>query len=103
MAATRYSPDGRYLLMAADSTVALYQATNNQLVGHYIGHWAAITALAVSDGTQLVASGDAQGQIHVWSTDNQQSADPVRPGENAVRSLALSPCRPMAVGGFSGG
>ena len=100
--ATRYSPDGRYLLTAADSTVALYQATNNQLVGHYIGHRAAITALAVSDGTQLVASGDAQGQIHVWSTDNQQSADPVRPGENAVRSLALSPDGRWLLAAFQG-
>lgn len=89
--ATRYSPDGRYLLTAADSTVALYQATNNQLVGRYTGHRAAITALAVSTGTQLVASGDAQGQIQVWSTHNQQSADPVRP-------CAASPCRRMAGG-----
>ena len=89
--ATQYSADGRYLLTAADSMVALFQATNNQLVGHYTGHRSALTALAVGNATGLVTSGDDQGQIHVWSAHNQQSADPVRPGATAVRSLALSP------------
>ncbi len=100
--ATRYSQDGRYLLTAADSTVAIYQVTNHQLVGHYTGHRAAIMALAVSNGTRLVASGDVQGQIHVWSTDDQQSADPVRPGEAAVRSLALSPDGRWLVAAYEG-
>ncbi len=66
-----FSPDSRLLAMGyADTTVVVWDMESYTEAAILTGHEEWITALAFSDDSSLLATGDRTGRMKVWSVDD---------------------------------
>ena len=77
-------------------------AYSNKLQGVTDQHQAVVLSSAVAKHSHWVATGDAEGKIHIWETENWQPVTSLEfPGE--VHDLEFSPCEDMLAVCGSGG
>ncbi|PXF48965.1 hypothetical protein BWQ96_01307 [Gracilariopsis chorda] len=94
--ASRISNDARVVLVArSDNTVQVYSRPAladdfEKTDVTYKQHQAKITALALQDGGAQAASGDADGNVHVWLTSDTAQYSFSQRDRGAVVDLAIS-------------
>lgn len=94
--ASRISNDARVLIVArSDNTVQVYSRpaltdSFEKTDETYTQHQAKITALAIQDGGAQAASGDADGNIHIWLTSDATQFTISQRDQGAVVDLAIS-------------
>jgi WD40 repeat protein len=88
-----FSPDGRFLVMLSqESQVDVRDPFSGRSLGQFTQHQAEPSALALSAGSPVAASGDRSGSVHLWDINTRQTL-----GSGAldlgveVAALAVSP------------
>ncbi len=90
----QFSPDGKLFASRSSNGIMLWNAnTLKPLADHPLnGHYAGITALAVSQDGKIMASGGADGTFVLWDALSRQKLNqPFKAGKGSISSLAFSP------------
>ena len=86
-----FSPDGNRLATGGDTTIFVWQLTNDTAPPlKLIGHSGVIASLAFSPDGRHLASGGADRIVRVWDTQTQTEVHTFRGHKNWVSSVAYS-------------
>ncbi|UUM22299.1 NACHT domain-containing protein [Mycoavidus sp. SF9855] len=86
-----YSPDGRWLAIAEDGDIHLYETDDLQKVHTYTEHKAGVKSIAFSSNGQWLASGSRDKTVRLWHTSGNRSLAHTYAGhEDWVSSVAFS-------------
>jgi WD40 repeat protein len=88
-----FSPDGRFLVvLSQESQVDVRDPLSGRSLGQFNQHQAEPSALALSAGSPVAASGDRGGIVHLWDINTRQAlgSGPLDLGVE-VAALAVSP------------
>src|SRR5262249_35623667 len=95
--ARAFSPDGRKLVTASETTpnrqwiTTLFEVTTGEVVHRFDNFQKPVLALAVSPRGNVLASGAADGSIHLWHLESGKELRTLRGHQDAILSLAFSP------------
>jgi WD40 repeat protein/serine/threonine protein kinase len=97
-----FSPDGKWILSGSyDTTAALWDAVNGQLLRKYQGHSSPVQGVAFApDAKQLLTSGSDK-TICLWDAESGELIRVFSPHRGAIRSVAFSPSGKSLVSGSS--
>ena len=73
-----FSPDGRWLMAADESVIALFSAPFTALSDKLEGHAGHVTSLAMNPGGDLLVSGSTAGEILIWEFSSRDRAPTLR-------------------------
>ncbi len=84
-----YSPDGRWLAVAEDNQIQLYETENLSQLHAYVGHEKKVLSIAFSRDGQWLASGSEDG-MKLWHVSSNLSLAHTYVDGGSVRSVAFS-------------
>ncbi len=84
-----YSPDGRWLAVAVDNQIQLYETENLSQLHTYVGHEKKVLSIAFSRDGQWIASGGGDG-MKLWHVSGNRSLAHTYVDGDSVRSVAFS-------------
>ncbi len=94
-----YSPSGRYLVVAADEKLALYEVKTLTHVRTFEGHTGWVTSVAFSNDEQTIASGNEDNTVRLWSIAEKNPLHTFKGHTHSVASVAFSSDGQMLVSG----
>jgi WD40 repeat protein len=99
-----WQPGGTLLAGACeDRAVAVWQASELQLSGLYLGHCRALTAVAFGPDGERIVSSSLDGTVRVWDRQkSQQEAAVLRGHQGAVAAVAWTPDGRLVSTGLDG-
>jgi WD40 repeat protein len=83
------TPDGRALFSGAQAQILMWSVARGLLEASMAGHAAAVTALAVAEGSSRLVSGSSDGVVLLWNLVNRSSTSLARL-EEPVHAVAIS-------------
>ena len=86
-----FSPDGKTLASAGDSTIQLWNANTGELLYTLKGHYNWVNSVAFSPDGQTLASGSFDKTIRLWNTNTGVLLNTLTGHETMVLSVAFSP------------
>jgi eukaryotic-like serine/threonine-protein kinase len=86
-----FSPDSKLLVLGLHSDVQLIELSNGEKLFTLEGHDSFIYAAAFSQKSNLLATGDASGQILFWNTQDGNALYSLNNHNDGISSLAFSP------------
>lgn len=89
--AVTFSPDGRLLASAGDSSVRIWNPSTGVAITNLVGHLGDVTSLAFSPDGQRIASASNDQTVKLWNTITWQLEATLRGHVRAVASVAFSP------------
>src|SRR5262249_53755512 len=91
-----FSPDGRKLVIASQTrpnqkwAMTLFEVTTGEVVHRFDNFQKPVLAPAVSPRGNVLASGAADGSIHLWHLESGKELRTLRGHQDAILSLAFS-------------
>ncbi|HEY5855787.1 MAG TPA: hypothetical protein VIW24_17500 [Aldersonia sp.] len=99
--AATFSPDGRYIAVAAGDYVDLWHADQKMIERTMLGHTGTVTDLAFSpDGARLVSAA-SDGTARIWRVDDGALLHTLQRGPRAITSAAFDDSGDLVVTGGS--
>jgi len=94
------SPNGRFAVTIRDRHLTLWYLDRGKPPAKLDGHSGAVSAIAFSDDSRTLVSGDEIGEIRVWDMSNngRPIASPLHT-RSVISSLAVSPDRKLIASG----
>ena len=86
-----YSPNGKYLVVAASIGIWIYDMETYQEVALLTGHIGPVSSVAFSPGGSAIISGYDSGGILVWDVRTGKHKRTLLPDQEWVSSVAFSP------------
>ncbi|OAX35520.1 hypothetical protein K503DRAFT_802760 [Rhizopogon vinicolor AM-OR11-026] len=87
-------PDGRRMVTSSGDTFYLWDLKDGVVMKKMVGHRSSVLAVAVSNDGQLIASGDANGELIAWQGDTGELSTPsLKVRSNRITTLDFSPDR----------
>ena len=91
--ATAFSPDGAFVAVVEGRTVKMLDAATGRLRRALRGQEEDFVAVAVSPDGQTIATGDAAGNLRLWSAEAATARWAAFANEAIIRGIALTPDR----------
>ena len=82
--------DGHWVLVNSGSDVQLFHTRTGLQSRKFSGHKAAVTALAAHPRKRVAVSGDANGQIYMWNTDDLKIIQTFAAQSDAIKSIRFN-------------
>jgi WD40 repeat protein len=84
------SDDGRLLIVGVGENASIYEVTSGIVRGKPLNHQSPITAVALTRDGKLAATGDAKGEIRLWTLGSEATQDRSWTLAGRIHSLAFS-------------
>ncbi len=92
LSSAEFSPDGRYILTAAnDTTIRLWDTQTGVEVRQFLGHAELVTMAIFSPDGQQILSSSADRTVRLWDTETGKEISRLPKHDSPVWSLAFAP------------
>lgn len=99
--AQAWHPDGIHLAAAStDHVITIWNASSGEIVHTFEGHAAPVRSLCYSSSGSHLASGDDDGEVRVWSPD-EEGMEILRDEDGGVKEVTWSPGGDRLAASFS--
>src|SRR5579859_1060529 len=100
--AAAWSSDGQYCAVAYDETIQIWARSQGDITLVYTHHSDTVRSLSWSPDSKSIASGDNQGNLHIWDTNTAEKRFSLK-RLNALNVVAWSPDGAWIAFGGDGG